>query len=437
MPKTSTWIASPGRPLQGAVHVPGDKSISHRAIMLAAVADGVSRIDGFLDSDDTQATIAIFRQMQVRIATPSATTCIVHGVGLFGLQPPASCLDCKNAGTAMRLLAGLLAGQRFHSTLVGDRSLSRRPMRRVTVPLRQMGAQIMTAEEGTAPLRIVGNRRLVGINYRCDIASAQVKSAVLLAGLFAQGRTCVSEPRPTRDYTERMLIACGAAVEVSAHHSAVYGRVALRAIDHHVPGDFSSAAFFIVAASIIRGSRLTLQAVGLHPRRTGLLKALHRMGARIDIRNERPFGGGCVGDIHVDAARLHGITLPQELVADMIDELPIFMIAAAAASGSTHITGAKELRVKETDRLAAMVTGLRQLGIAVEERADGASIQGGSFGGATVDSAGDHRIAMAFAVAGQIAQGPVRIRDVANVATSFPGFGAYAVALGCALSDPN
>ena len=435
MRETLAWIAHSGGPLHGTLTIPGDKSISHRAIMLAALADGVSQIDGLLDSEDTRATETIFNQLQVQIDRPSATTRIIHGVGLFGLHAGADPLDCGNAGTCMRLLAGLLAGQRFDSILVGDSSLSRRPMRRVTAPLEQMGAQIATSAAGTSPLRIQGMRSLQGITYRCEVASAQVKSAILLAGLFAQGRTCVIEPRPTRDYTERMLRAFGVDVEISNQAIALRGQQPLHPLDLQVPGDFSSAAFFIVAASIIPGSELTLRSVGLHPRRTGLLAALWQMGGHIECSNEREVGGEHIADLRVWAAPLRGIILPETLVADMIDEFPIFLIAAAAASGSTRISGAAELRVKESDRLAVMAAGLRQLGIAVEETVDGAIICGGCIGAGTVESHGDHRIAMAFAVAGQIAQGDVRINDVANVATSFPQFVAHALSVGCGLND--
>lgn len=435
MRETQAWITHSGSPLHGSLTIPGDKSISHRAIMLAALADGVSQIDGFLDSEDTRATETIFKQLQVQIDRPSATTRIVHGVGLFGLHACAQPLDCRNAGTCMRLLAGLLAGQQFDSTLVGDRSLSRRPMRRVTIPLGQMGARITTSPGGTSPLRITGMGSLQGITYRCEFASAQVKSAILLAGLFAQGRTCVIEPRPTRDYTERLLEAMGVEVEISNQAIGLHGQQPLHALDLQVPGDFSSAAFFIVAASIVPGSELMLRSVGLHPRRTGLLAALQLMGGHIEISNQRLVGGERIADLRILAAPLRGITLPEALVADMIDEFPAFLIAAAAASGPTRLSGAAELRVKESDRLAVMVVGLRQLGIKVEEKVDGAIIFGGCIGAGTVESHGDHRIAMAFAVAGQIAQGDVYINDVANVATSFPQFVAHAQRVGFALND--
>ncbi len=418
----SGWIASPGAALQGEIAVPGDKSVSHRAVMLAALADGTSRIDGFLEGDDTRATAAIFTRLGVRIEAPSPSRRIVHGAGIDGLHAPAGLLDCGNAGTGMRLLAGLLAAQPFDSVLVGDASLSKRPMRRVIDPLARMGARIEAEDGGLPPLRIHGGARLRGIDFASPIASAQVKSAVLLAGLRAEGETCVREPRPTRDYTERMLAAFGAEVEFAPGFARLRGGQRLHATDVVVPADFSSAAFFLVAASLVPGSRLVLRAVGLNPRRTGLLLALRAMGA--DIREENPAsqGGEPVADLVVRSAPLRGIELPEEWVPDMIDEFPALAVAAACARGTTVVRGAAELRVKESDRIAAMATGLRALGIRVDEMPDGAMIEGGTLRGGAVDALGDHRIAMAFAVAGQRADGEVAIADVANVATSFPGF---------------
>ncbi len=428
------WIASKGQALQGTLDIPGDKSVSHRAVMFAALADGVSRIDGFLEGEDTRATAAIFARMGVRIETPSPSQRIVHGVGVDGLQAPDGDLDCGNAGTGMRLLAGLLAAQPFDSVLVGDESLSRRPMRRVTGPLASMGARIDTQDDGTPPLRIHGGQPLHGIDYELPVASAQVKSAVLLAGLYAQGETSVVEPHPTRDYTERMLRAFGVEIDFAPGRARLRGGQRLRATDIAVPADFSSAAFFIVAASVIPGSQVRLRSVGLNPRRTGLLAALRLMGADISEENHSEHGGEPVADLVVRHAPLKGAEIPVEVVPDMIDEFPALFVAAAAAEGPTVVRGAAELRVKESDRLAAMATGLRTLGLRIDETDDGATIHPGALGSGTIESHGDHRIAMAFAIAGQLSEGQVRINDVANVATSFPGFDRLAHDAGFALT---
>ncbi len=429
------WLAAPGGALRGEVAVPGDKSVSHRAIMLAAIADGVSRIEGFLEGEDTRATAAIFARLGVRIEAPSAGVRIVHGVGIDGLRPPeaAAPLDCGNAGTGMRLLCGLLAGQRFASVLVGDASLSKRPMRRVIDPLARMGARIGAREGGLPPLTIEANNALQAIDFTPEIASAQVKSAILLAALHARGTTTVREPQPTRDYTERMLAAFGYPIEFAPGLARIEGGHRLRATDVRVPADFSSAAFFIVAATLVPGSELRLPQVGMNPRRIGLLHVLRAMGADIAEENAGEQGGEPVADLVVRHAPLHGIAVPREHVADMIDEFPALFVAAACAEGDTVVGDAAELRVKESDRIASMATGLRALGIAVDEAPDGATIHGGALQGGGVDSNGDHRIAMAFAVAAQRARGPVRIGDVANVATSFPGFDALASAAGFGL----
>ena len=426
------WCSQPAQPLRGSVRVPGDKSVSHRALMLAAIAEGDSRIRGFLEGGDTLATAAVLAQLGVRIEAPSAGERLVHGVGLHGLRGSPQPLDCGNAGTGMRLLAGLLAGQAFDSTLMGDASLSKRPMRRVTDPLASMGARIDT-RDGLPPLHVHGGQSLRGIRYALPVASAQVKSALLLAGLYAAGETDILEPHPTRDYTERMLAAFGWPIEFEPGRARLQGGHVLRATDVEVPADFSSAAFFLVAASIVPGSALKLPAVGLNPRRTGLLQALRLMGADITIENQRESGGEPVGDLAVRYAPLHGIELPEAWVPDMIDEFPALFIAAAVASGSTVVRGAAELRVKESDRIATMAAGLRTLGAAIEETPDGAIIQGGKLGAGSVDSHLDHRIAMSFAVAGLVAGGPVRINDCSHVATSFPGFVELANGCGFAL----
>jgi 3-phosphoshikimate 1-carboxyvinyltransferase len=408
--------------------------------MLAAVADGTSRIDGFLEGEDTRATARVFARLGVRIESPSANVRIVHGVGLHGLRAPDGALDCGNAGTGMRLLAGLLAGQAFDSVLVGDESLSRRPMGRVVGPLSAMGARIESAG-GLPPLTVRGGRPLRGGVHETAVASAQVKSALLLAALFADGPTTVVEPIPTRDYTERMLRAFGVDIEFVPGRATLRPPQRLNATDVQVPADFSSAAFFVVAASVVPGSDLVIEAVGMNPRRTGLLTALRAMGA--DIRVERAWeqGGEPVADLRVRHAPLHGIHVPEALVPDMIDEFPVLFAAAAGAVGTTRVTGAHELRVKESDRIATMASGLRALGIAVEEADDGAVITGGAPSAGRADSHGDHRIAMSLAVAAQHATGPVRVDDVANVATSFPGFVELARAAGMGLdaivvSDP-
>jgi 3-phosphoshikimate 1-carboxyvinyltransferase len=426
------WTSTPSGPLHGELRVPGDKSISHRAIMFASLADGVSRVSGFLEGEDTRATAKAFAQMGVRIEAPAASERIVHGVGLHGLQPPRAesvaggardaSIDCGNAGTGMRLLAGLLSGQQFDTTLAGDESLSRRPMRRIIEPLGLMGAKIEAQPGGLPPLRISGKQGLRGIDYTLPVASAQVKSAILLAGLYASGETRVTEPHPTRDYTERMLATFGWPIEFGAGWAKLTGGHRLRATDIVVPADFSSAAFFIVAATLVPDSQLLLQDVGMNPRRTGLLHALREMGADIRLANARELGGEPVADLEVCHAPLRGIDVPVAIVPDMIDEFPALFVAAAAASGTTRIRGAAELRVKESDRIAVMAKGLRTLGVEVDEAPDGAAIHGGRIGAGEVDSRGDHRCAMSFAIAGLLARGPVRIGDCANVATSFPDF---------------
>lgn len=427
------WVASRGAALSGELAIPGDKSVSHRAVMFAALADGESRIDGFLESEDTRATAEIFAAMGVGIVAQSASRRTVRGVGIDGLRAPTGVLDCGNSGTGMRLLSGLLSGQRFDSVLAGDASLSQRPMLRVMAPLRAMGAVIDSDDGERPPLRIRGGQALRGIDYASPVASAQVKSAVLLAGLYAVGETVVREPRPTRDYTERMLASFGWPVEFAPGLARLGGGHRLRAAEVQVPGDFSSAAFFIVAATLVPGSSLLLRSVGVDPRRTGLLHALQAMGADIRVHDPREGACGPVADIEVRHAPLRGIDLPEALVADMIDEFPAFAVAAACASGTTRVTGAGELRVKESDRISAMASGLRALGARVRETPDGMVVEGGGLRGGRVDGLGDHRIAMAFAVAAQLADGEVTIDDVANVATSFPGFDALARGCGFGL----
>ncbi len=424
MTQSLTFVAGPGGSVRGRLRVPGDKSISHRSIMLGSLADGVTEVSGFLDGDDCLATLRAFRAMGVEIKGPDAGRLTIHGVGLHGLRAPAGPLDLGNSGTSMRLMAGLMAGQAFDTVLTGDASLSKRPMRRVTLPLGQMGARIDTAEGGTPPLTIHGGAALHGIHYKMPVASAQVKSSVLLAGLYANGETCVTEPAPTRDHTERML--AGAGYELRREGSStvcLQGGGRLQAMTIDVPADISSAAFFMVAASITPGADLWLEHVGINPTRTGVIDILRLMGAKIELVNEREVGGEPVADIHVGAARLRGIDIPESLVPLAIDEFPVLFVAAALADGRTRLTGAEELRVKESDRIAVMADGLRACGVAAKPTDDGIVIDGGEgFSAATVDSHGDHRIAMAFAVAALRSDGPITIRDCDNVNTSFPGF---------------
>jgi len=419
-----------GGSLNGCIRVPGDKSISHRSIMLGAIAEGTTRISGFLEGEDSLATLGAFQAMGVGIEGPDEGRVVVHGVGLNGLQAPAQPLDLGNSGTSMRLLSGLLSGQAFDSELVGDSSLMSRPMRRVTDPLAQMGAEIDTTDAGTAPLKIKGGRRLRAIDYHMPVASAQVKSCLLLAGLYAHGRTCVHEPAPTRDHTERMLNGMGYPVDCSEGAACLDGGGSLAATVIDVPADISSAAFFLVGASIAPGSDVQLQHVGVNPTRTGVLDILKLMGADIVVSNSRIVGGEPVADVRVRAASLHGIDIPLEQVPLAIDEFPALFIAAACAQGRTVLTGAEELRVKESDRIQVMADGLQELGVDARPTPDGMIIQGGAIAGGTVDSHGDHRIAMAFAMAALRASGPIRIEDCANVNTSFPGFVALAANAG-------
>jgi len=423
MSQSLTFVAGPGGAVQGRLRVPGDKSISHRSIMLGSLADGVTEVSGFLDGDDCLATLRAFRAMGVSIEGPDGGRLTIHGVGPRGLRAPAGPLDLGNSGTSMRLMAGPMAGQTFDTVLTGDASLSKRPMRRVTVPLEQMGARIETAAGGTPPLTIHGGANLVGIDYEMPVASAQVKSSLLLAGLYAEGETCVTEPAPTRDHTERMLAGAGYDLRRDGSRVCLRGGGALRAMTIDVPADISSAAFFLVAASITPGADLWLEHVGINPTRTGVIDILRLMGARIELVNEREVGGEPVADIHVGAAPLRGIDIPESLVPLAIDEFPVLFVAAALAEGRTRLTGAAELRVKESDRIAVMADGLRACGVTAAPTDDGIVIDGGDgFAAATVDSHGDHRIAMAFAVAALRSDGPITIRDCDNVNTSFPGF---------------
>lgn len=421
---------SPGGTLKGTTAVPGDKSISHRAVMLGALAEGTTEVAGFLEGADALATLAAFRAMGVRVDGPEAGQLTIAGVGLHGLQRPDGPLDLGNSGTSMRLLAGLMSGQSFDSTLTGDASLSRRPMGRVTEPLTTMGAWIETAEGGTAPLTFRGGQRLQGIDYPLPVASAQVKSCLLLAGLYANGTTRVTEPATTRDHTERMLGGFGYAVRRAGSSAALAGGGRLEGREVAVPGDISSAAFFLVGAAIAPGSDLTITHLGLNPTRIGVLHILSQMGADISVSNEREIGGEPVGDVRVRGGRLQGIRIGADMVALAIDEFPALFIAAAVADGETVVSGAEELRVKESDRIQVMADGLNALGVTAEARADGIRIVGGRIRGGSVAAHGDHRVAMAFAMAALVSSEGVRIDDCANVDTSFPGFAERAEEVG-------
>jgi 3-phosphoshikimate 1-carboxyvinyltransferase len=411
------------------VTVPGDKSISHRAIMLGSIAEGVTEVRGFLAGEDCLATMGAFRRMGIDIERPGPTELMIHGAGLHGLQAPDTALDLGNSGTAMRLMAGVLAGQSFAATLTGDASLTGRPMQRIITPLSRMGADI-GSRDGKPPLEIRGNPNLEGIDYALPVASAQVKSAILLAGLYARGTTTVIEPAVTRDHTERMLRAMGVAVDQRDGHIGIRGPAALRACRVEVPADLSSAAFVILAGLLAERADILIRGVGVNPTRTGVLDILLAMGASISLENPRNMGDEPVADIRVRSSRLRGIDVDPGLVSLAIDEFPVLFVAAAVAEGRTRFTGIGELRVKESDRITAMASGLRTLGIRVEESDDGALIHGGRFAGGEVESFGDHRIAMSFAVAATVADGPVVVRDVTSVETSFPGFEACLGSIG-------
>lgn len=424
------FLAKPGSSLAGRIRVPGDKSISHRSIMLGSLAEGTTEVEGFLEGEDALATLQAFRDMGVVIEGPHHGRVTIHGVGLHGLKAPAGPLYMGNSGTSMRLLSGLLAAQPFDTTLTGDASLSKRPMNRVAKPLREMGAVIETGPEGRPPLTIKGGQRLTGMAYNMPMASAQVKSCLLLAGLYAAGSTSVTEPAPTRDHTERMLRGFGYPVSVEGSTVSVEAGHKLTATRIEVPADISSAAFFLVAASIAEGSELVLEHVGINPTRTGVIDILKLMGGDITLENQREVGGEPVADIRVRAAKLKGIDIPEDLVPLAIDEFPVLFVAAACAEGRTVLRGAEELRVKESDRIQVMADGLIALGVKAEPTPDGIIIEGGAIGGGEVWAHGDHRIAMSFSVASLRATAPIRIHDCANVATSFPNFLALSAEVG-------
>jgi cyclohexadieny/prephenate dehydrogenase / 3-phosphoshikimate 1-carboxyvinyltransferase len=429
------FLANPGGKLSGRIRVPGDKSISHRSIMLGSLAEGTTHVEGFLEGEDALATLQAFRDMGVVIEGPHHGRVTIHGVGLNGLKAPAGPLYMGNSGTSMRLLSGLLAAQSFDTTLTGDASLSKRPMNRVAKPLREMGAVIETAPEGRPPLMIKGGQRLTGMDYEMPMASAQVKSCLLLAGLYAAGRTSVTEPAPTRDHTERMLRGFGYPVTVEGSTASVESGHKLTATHIEVPADISSAAFFLVAGSIAEDSELVLEHVGINPTRTGVIDILKLMGGDISLENQREVGGETVADIRVRSAKLKGIDIPEDLVPLAIDEFPVLFVAAAVAEGRTVLRGAEELRVKESDRIQVMADGLIALGVKAEPTPDGIIIEGGSIGGGEVWAHGDHRIAMSFSVASLRATAPIRIHDCANVATSFPNFLALSAQVGIRVAE--
>ncbi|CAC9436445.1 5-Enolpyruvylshikimate-3-phosphate synthase (EC 2.5.1.19) [uncultured Gammaproteobacteria bacterium] len=426
----SKFITQPAKKLLGKLKVPGDKSISHRSIMLGSLAKGITEVSGFLQGEDALATLKAFQKMGVKIERDGDKV-VIHGVGLHGLKQPDSALDLGNSGTSMRLMSGILAAQNFDAELVGDESLSKRPMGRVIDPLTKMGA-VIESNNGKPPLKIKGAQLLKGIDYDLPVASAQVKSCVLLAGLYAQGETCVSEPETTRDHTERMLKGLGYAVKVEGHKICLSGGGALTATKIQVPSDISSATFFMVAAAIAPQSDLTLEGVNINPTRIGVIDILQLMGASLSLSNKREIGGELLADIRVQSSQLKGIHIPVELVPLAIDEFPAIFIAASCAQGETVLTGAKELRVKESDRIQVMADGLDMLGIENEVLEEGIKIQGGTFQQpkGMIESHHDHRISMSFAVASLRCEHAIEINGVDNVKTSFPNFVELANSIG-------
>jgi 3-phosphoshikimate 1-carboxyvinyltransferase len=413
---------TPSRVSDASVTVPGDKSVSHRALMLGSIANGRTEVSGFLAGEDCHATLAAMRALGVDIQQPSATEMSIDGVGLNGLQAPSQVLDLGNSGTAMRLMAGLLCGQPFDSVLSGDASLNSRPMGRIITPLTEMGAALEGDCDGTPPIQIAGGVKLRGIHYDLPMASAQVKSAVLLAGLYANGETSVAEPAVTRDHTERMLRSMGVKVAAEGNRISLQGGQELQGCDVRVPADLSSAAFVMLAAILAENADILITNVGVNPTRTGVIDILQAMGADITLLNPQLLGEEPVADMRVRSSKLHGSSVDPDLVSLAIDEFPVLFVAAAAATDQTVFKGIGELRVKESDRIAAMSEGLRALGIQVDESDDGAVVHGGRFSGGTVQSHGDHRIAMSLAIAGTVAADTVFVDDVAAVDTSFPGF---------------
>ena len=418
----ANFIASPSEFLKGSIKVPGDKSISHRSIILGSIANGVTNVSGFLEGEDTLATLNAFKDMGVKIEREGSNV-VINGVGMNGLRPSLKPLNLGNSGTSIRLMTGLLSAQSFDSMLCGDESLSKRPMARIIDPLREMGA-IIKSSDSMPPLSISGNQKLSALKYTLPVASAQIKSCLLLAGLYADGETCITENETTRDHTERMLKGFGYQVTSSSGKVSLTGGGQLQACDIEVPSDISSAAFFIVAASIAKNADITLEAVNINPTRTGVIEILKLMGANIELNNQREEAGELVSDIRVCSSSLKGITIPKELVPLAIDEFPAIFIAASCAHGETLLTGARELRVKESDRIQVMADGLLSLGIENEVLEDGIRIKGGEFQKQTsiIKSHHDHRISMAFAIASARSNFELDIEGVDNVKTSFPNF---------------
>ncbi len=415
----------PSSGIRGEVSLPGDKSISHRSVLFAAIADGDTHISGFLTGEDTQNTAKAIQAMGIEVEGLGTENFVVHGKGLDGLSEPASVLDLGNSGTGMRLMAGLLAGQDFFSVLTGDQYLRKRPMARIVEPLRLMGARIDGRSGGKlAPLSIRGGKTLRSIKYASPVASAQVKSAILIAGLYADGETMVNEPSKSRDHTERMFRFFGVEVNEQGTNVAVQGRQRLLAKGPlAIPSDISSAAFFMVGASVVPGSDLLIRNVGVNPTRTGIIDVLTTMGADITLQSQREQAGEPVADIRVRYRKLHGVQIGGEMIPRLIDEIPVLAVAASYADGKTIIKDAAELRVKESDRIATIAAELRKMGAAVTELPDGMEISGkDSLNGAICESHGDHRIAMSMAVAGLAARGETVVRDTGWIETSFPGF---------------
>ena len=411
----------PSNSIVGKVNIPGDKSISHRAIILAAIADGESRIKNFLQGEDTLATIRVFQKMGVNIKN-DGDIIIVKGVGLYGLRAENPTLDFGNSGTSVRLLSGLLSAQNFSSQLIGDESLMKRPMFRIINPLQKMNAKINCTDLGTLPIKIEGGQKIEGIEYELPIFSAQLKSCLLLAGLYAEGTTKIIENMATRDHTERMLANFSHSVIKKGNQISIKKADRLIGCEIIVPGDFSSAAYFIVAAILTPNSNIILENVGVNPTRNAMIKIMKLMGADVELKNERLESGEPVATIYAKTSKLTGIDIPEELVPVAIDELPIILVAAACAKGKTRLSGAAELRVKESDRIQSMLDGFISLGIKVKALEDGMIIEGGQYNGGVINSNDDHRIAMAFSIAGIIAKAPIIINSCKNVATSFPEF---------------
>ena len=436
VPGERVFHVAPSRALVGRLRVPGDKSMSHRSIMFGSIAEGVTEVSGFLEGEDSLHTLEAFRAMGVGIERGGPGEVRIDGKGARALAAPRDEIYLGNSGTGMRLLTGLLAGLGVPATLAGDGSLSGRPMARIVDPLGGMGARVDTAPHGRPPLTIRAGHALHGIEYVCPMASAQVKSAVLLAGLHAGGTTTVHEPAVTRDHTERMLVGFGVDVRVDGLVASLAGGQRLRATALTVPGDISSAAFFLVGGCLsAQGASLVVEGVGMNPTRTGVIDILRLMGGRIEVRNERVQGGEPLADLHVGGGGLHGIEVPERLVSLAIDEFPALFVAAAGADGRTVVTGAEELRVKETDRIEVMVQGLKALGADIDGTPDGARIHGGRLRGGQADACGDHRTAMAFCMASLISDGRITVLDVDNVATSFPGFASLAAGCGLGIRE--